>query len=82
MVRAQLRMVEGLQSRDLATRALVKSWVHFATSCGLLHSLTAPFISIILEQDGKRKVYSGQPSGNGTAEDAGKYYCSPSAVGQ
>ena len=72
-------MVEGLQSRDLATRGLVGSWVHFATSRGQLHSLIAPLVRIILEQDGKRKgTYLGQSSDNGMKADAGKYYYSPS----
>ena len=76
-LRAQLRMVEGLQSKDLATRGLVGSWVHSATSRGQLHSLVAPLVWIIMEQDRKRKA-AGHPSDNGMKEDAGKYYYSPS----
>ena len=77
--RAQLRMVEGLQSRDLATRGLVGSWVHFATARGKLQALVAPLVRIILDQDGKRKAtFSEHPSDNGMKEDAGKYYSSPS----
>ena len=75
--RALLRMVEGLQSRDAAIRGLVQAWVHSTTTRDNLQSLIAPLIRIILDQEDKRKAYTGQPSDKGLVEDAGKYYYSP-----
>ena len=70
-------MVEGLQSRDSTVRGLVQAWVHAATTRGHLDSIIAPLVRIILDQNDKRKVYTGQPSDNGLLEDSGKYYYSP-----
>ena len=60
----------------------MQAWVHSATTRGDLHRLLEPLVRIILEQDGKRKVFTGQlpDSGNGLVEDAGKYYYDPKSI--